>query len=60
MKTYTFLQEHYSSIINHTLALSNTIHSMTLTNGVYTLICDTFDEEEYLHLHEHYGLTEVN
>lgn len=60
MKTYTFLQEHFSSIINHTLNIPLIVETLTLSNGVYTMVCEEFAFDEYEHLHEQFGLTEIN
>lgn len=60
MYTYTFPQEHFYTAMNHLITFSITVETLTLTDGIYTIICDEqIDQDQYNHLHELIELTEI-
>lgn len=60
MYTYTFPQEHFTSIMSHMSGLNITVSNLNLDTGLYTMICETqISEEQCIHLNESFNFVEV-
>ncbi len=60
MYTYTFPHEHFGSITSHMTGLAIVVSSLSLSNGIYTMICESqIDADQLDHMYRQFNLREV-